>query len=222
MKKNKHSQAILLLTLFCAATFAQMPIDTNNAEAYYSRGIEYGKKGDYDSAISDLTEAMRLKPNQPKDLALAYNARGNSYYKKKDYDRAIADYNEAMRLNPNLMKENYIRDGAIRREQNFFAEAYNARGYAYAKKKDYDRAIADYTEAIRQIPDVSLFNEGGAFYNEFVRPLLFTVVYGNRGYTYYMKKDYDSAKADFESLLQIDSDNPDAKKYLEIIKGENE
>ncbi len=46
MKKNKHSQAILLLAIFCAAALAQTPIDQNDAEAYYNRGVAYYDKGD--------------------------------------------------------------------------------------------------------------------------------------------------------------------------------
>jgi len=56
MKKNKHSQAILLLTLFCAAAFAQTPIDTNSAEAYYS--LEKSKSAD---RIKDFIDSVQTK-----------------------------------------------------------------------------------------------------------------------------------------------------------------
>jgi tetratricopeptide (TPR) repeat protein len=70
------------------------------------------EKGNYDRAISDYTEAIRLKPNYAK----AYYNRGNAYREKGDYDRAISDYNEAIRLNP--------KD----------ANAYHSRGVAYYHK----------------------------------------------------------------------------------------
>ena len=55
-------------------------------------------KGDYDGAIADFTEAIRLAPN----YVYAYKQRGVAYSRKGDYDRAIADFEAALRINPNL------------------------------------------------------------------------------------------------------------------------
>ena len=51
---------------------------------------------EYDKAIADYTEAIRLEPAQP----AAYFNRGNARLEKKEYDKAIADYTEAIRLEP--------------------------------------------------------------------------------------------------------------------------
>jgi tetratricopeptide (TPR) repeat protein len=64
--------------------------------AYHSVGSIDGNKDDYDSAIADFNEAIRLNPN----FALAFKERGYAYYLKEDHDRAIADYSEAIRLDP--------------------------------------------------------------------------------------------------------------------------
>jgi tetratricopeptide (TPR) repeat protein len=58
-------------------------------------------KGDYDGAIADFTEVIRLIPN----YVYAYKQRGVAYSRKGDYDRAIADFEAALRINPNLAKE---------------------------------------------------------------------------------------------------------------------
>ena len=53
-------------------------------------------------------------------------------------DQLIDEYTEAIRINP------------------ADPGAYNTRGMSYAEKGDYDRAIADFTEAIRLDPNASL------------------------------------------------------------------
>jgi tetratricopeptide (TPR) repeat protein len=115
--------------------------DHDLAVEYYNRGIKYANKGDYDRAIADYTEAIRLDAK----YADAYGNRGNAYRDKRDLDRALADYNEALRIRP----------GAI---------DYFNRGNVYYVKADYDRAIADYTEAIRLDPTFAraYYNRGFA------------------------------------------------------------
>ena len=66
------------------------------ADEYCKRGAAYFDKGEYDKAIADCTEAIRLNP---KDAKFYYN-RGNAYGRKGEYDKAIADCTEAIRLDP--------------------------------------------------------------------------------------------------------------------------
>jgi len=94
------------------------------ATAYNNRGSGYFAKGDYNRAIADLSEAIRL---DPKDVT-AYNRRGLAYDNKGNADRAIADYSEAIRLDAKI------------------AVAYFNRGRAYDSKDDIDRANADNSE----------------------------------------------------------------------------
>jgi Tfp pilus assembly protein PilF len=54
-------------------------------------------KGDYDRALADLNEAIRLDPKS----VLAFSQRGVLYVHKGDNGRAIADFNEAIGLDPN-------------------------------------------------------------------------------------------------------------------------
>lgn len=64
--------------------------------SYTDRGDAYCGKGDYDQAIADYNEAIRLDP----DDALTYIGRGDVYYSKGDYDRAVADYDTAVQIDP--------------------------------------------------------------------------------------------------------------------------
>src|SRR5713101_221157 len=68
----------------------------NLAAAFTIRGRAYRANGDYDHAIADYTEAIRIEPN----YGLAFYSRGIAYFNKKDYDRAIADYTVSLRLAP--------------------------------------------------------------------------------------------------------------------------
>src|SRR5208337_651232 len=94
--------------------------------AYYNRGNAWTYKKEYDKAIADFNEAIRIDPK----YACAYHNRGNAWGNKKDYEKAIADYSEAMRIDPKC------------------AYAYNGRGNAWRANKDYDKALSDYNEGI--------------------------------------------------------------------------
>jgi len=165
----------------------------------------------YDRAIEDLTQAIRLDPDNTK----TYVERGIAYRKTRLFTRAIDDLTKAIRLDPNNAKT-YVERGiayyfinrnkaianytqAIRLDPNLI-EAYTSRGRAYLFKVfDFDLAITDYTEAIRLNP-----NDADA--------------YNNRGYAYYQKGDYKQAIEDFETMLRIDPNHRFASSNLEIVR----
>ncbi len=68
------------------------------AASYVNKGKKDQAKGDYDSALANLNQAIQLDPK----LAEAYDSRGSIYDSKGDYVRAIADYEEALKLDPKL------------------------------------------------------------------------------------------------------------------------
>ena len=103
----------------------------NRAVAFTNRGIAYAGKKDYDRAIADFNEALKINPN----LAMAYNNRGSAVQSKGDYDRAIADYNEAIRIDPN------------------YAVAYSNRGNLFEAKGRREEAIADFRRALTINPN---------------------------------------------------------------------
>jgi lipoprotein NlpI len=63
---------------------------------------------------------------------------------------------------------------------------YFNRGFEYDNKGDYDRAIADYNQAINLDPK-------------------YAKAYNNRGNAYYHKGDYDRAIADYNQAINLDS-----------------
>lgn len=66
--------------------------------ALNNRGNAYYAKKDYDRAIADYSEALRLEPK----FALAFFNRSSAYRDKGENDRAIEDYIQAILLDPSL------------------------------------------------------------------------------------------------------------------------
>jgi tetratricopeptide (TPR) repeat protein len=128
---------LLLLPIACfrSSKFKQ-------ADEAAQRGWEHLDRKEYDAAITDFDEAIRLNPN----FATAYNNRGFAYARKGNLEQALTDYNEAIRLDPN--------------QANF----YSNRGDAYRAKGEDRQAIADYDAALKLNPslDVVLHNRGSA------------------------------------------------------------
>ena len=103
-------------------------------EHFINLGKEHYNNNEFDLAVSVLSEALRIDPNN----AYAYLLRGAIYVEKKlDFDRAIVDSTEAIRLNPNDERAYYIR------------------GLAYYGKGQRNQAIQDCEKALRINPDNS-------------------------------------------------------------------
>ena len=56
--------------------------------SYYNRGTAYSTMHEYDKAIADFTEAIKLDPKNH----YSYNNRGVAYYDNKNYSQAYQDY----------------------------------------------------------------------------------------------------------------------------------
>ena len=173
------------------------------AIAFSNRGIAYSEKKDYNRAIQDFSQAIRLDPTN----AIVFNNRGNAYRDKQDHDSAILDYSQAIRLDPSYVVAFNNRGNAYRNKQDYdkaiqdysqairlnpnYALAYNNRGYTHFDKKDYERAIQDFNLAIRLDPK-------------------YTVAYNNRGNAYLSKNEYSRAIEDYRVVLQLDPKNSGA------------
>jgi len=230
--QDNYDKAIMELT-------EAIRLNPNNGSAYFYRADSYAMKEDYDRALPDINQAIRLSPNNSEYFYL----RGVVYFWKDDYDRAIEDFNQALKIDPN--KEKAKRDLEIthQRKQNSSSQptaaplqpdkaAYDRGREAYGQK-NYDKAITEFTEAIRLNPNYELAYyyraEAYTMKEDYDKALVdFTQAirlspndtdnYNERGYVYILKKDYDRAIADFNQTLKLDPNNADAKEGLEEVQ----
>ena len=114
----------------CTALAKRSPRDSY---AYSNRGYAYALKGDYDRAIRDLDEAIRLEPT----YATGFANRGEAWRQRGDIDRAIMDLSEAIRLDPSV------------------TQAYVSRGQALEAKGDIEQAKFDFSTALTRAPEDS-------------------------------------------------------------------
>ncbi|MBW4633932.1 MAG: tetratricopeptide repeat protein [Iphinoe sp. HA4291-MV1] len=113
-------------------------------ETFYRQGEEKARKGDYQGAIADFNEFLRLNPHGFK----AYYDRGLARQKLGDYKGAMVDFDMYLRFNPNDVEARYNR-GLLRFELG-----------------DYKGAIADYSDAMHINPDYAIPNEVRLIYSE--------------------------------------------------------
>ena len=97
------------------------------AKAYFDSGLASLNRKEYDKAIGDFTEAIRLDSNN----TLAYFNRGLAYDNTGNYEKAVSDYTEAIRLEPN------------------YVAAYVGRGNIYLRTGNRAEANADFATAKR-------------------------------------------------------------------------
>jgi general secretion pathway protein A len=101
-----------------------------SALAHSHDGEAYSKNGDYDRAIKEFSEAIRLNPK----LAAAHYSRGEIYFRKGDYAQAIRDFTKTIDLAPD------------------YTFAYYSRGVANEKTGDIKEAILDFSHTVRLKP----------------------------------------------------------------------
>lgn len=106
---------------------AELDKDPTNQRAISCRCASYMAAGEYDRALRDAEEALRLSPMSP----AWKNNRGEVLIKRKEYDKAIADFTELLEADPD----------------HYFALM--NRSEAYLRTKQHAKALADLTTALK-------------------------------------------------------------------------
>jgi tetratricopeptide (TPR) repeat protein len=200
------------------------------AAALRNRCLAKALKGDFDVAIVDCDEALRLLPNDPKNTWKALYDRAYAYEAKGEYNKAIGDYGRLVERDP----EN--------------ANILNSRGNAYRDNGDYKRAIADYSRSISLNNNISIVGssldvgttlanrgETRALAGDFAKALADcneaiklepneTVPRSARGFVYLKMEKFDEALSDFDMAVRFSPQRPFAlygRGIAKIRKGDD-
>lgn len=170
--------------------------DSQDAQAYYNRGVICAQSGDLEGAMRDFDKAIELNP----DYGAAYHDRGNTYGAMGDLEQAIRDHDRAIELDPDN------------------AHAYYSRGLDYANAGDLEQAIRDFTQAIALNPNhaAAYYDRGITFRDsgDLARAIRdydkaielnpdYVLAYYHRGNAYYEKGDLDPAIADYDQVIAL-------------------
>ncbi|MEH1975914.1 MAG: tetratricopeptide repeat protein [Nostoc sp.] len=161
------------------------------------RSYIYSQSNQYSKALEDLTQAIKLVPEEVEYLTV----RGITYCQMQRYQEALLDFNRVIELNPN------------------YQWAIATRGIAYRLMKRYQEALQDLNRAIQLDPNDqwALAHRGVTYrfmqrYPESLQDLNRAIqidpnyqwAIGSRGDTYRYMQRYDKALEDFNRAIELD------------------
>jgi tetratricopeptide (TPR) repeat protein/serine/threonine protein kinase len=211
----------------------------DHAHVYYCRGNAYRKLGQWEKAIADYSEAIKLEPKH----ASAWGGRGAVYCDRLGQPaQAVDDFSEAIKLAPKDAQAwanrgfAYFKLGKLDKAVDDCSEAikldskdahaWNNRGLAYADLRQWDKAVADFSQAIElDSKHAHAWSNRGAVYcdhlgqpakavDDFSEAIKlnpkFAEYWYNRGNAYRRLGELDNAAADYSKAIELDSKNAEA------------
>lgn len=128
LKGNDFDKAVDLLR---KAANLDHKYTSDLAIAYERRGYALAKNQQFQDAVQDYTEAIKIKSNEPR----IYEERAYAEMKIYAYDKALDDYAELIKLKPKEVRY------------------YNFRAYIYEAKEDSKNAMAETESALKIDPN---------------------------------------------------------------------
>jgi len=206
MRHKSNFRILALLLFFCIAivfstvevTAADDSSQNPEVQKHIDKGIRFGKEGDFDKAITEFKEVLKLDPKN----VHAYNNIGVAYFRTGNLDQAISYYTKAIDLGIADANMYFFRGqmyGKYQQEdakaikdytkaielQPKFSRAYLNRALSYSMMKEHDKAIADYNKMVE------------------LRPADLKVIIDNRAKQYFEKRDYAKAWTDVDKAKEL-------------------
>lgn len=217
---------------------------TSNLYKYLALAHFY--KGEYELAISDFSQAIKLKPEDARN----YVYRGYVYYLMGEYNRAIADQERAIQLKPDYVTA-FLNRGNIDYSMGLYdraivsyieatkldpknVNAYKSLGILYAAKTDYEQAITYLLKVLEldsQNADAyyllgTIYSKKGDYDRSIANSTIaiklkgdYVEAYNNRAKAYVAKGDKERAIADFRRVLQLTDDPNLRREALLYLQG---
>ncbi len=163
-----------------------------NALSWRAKELSLEHKNE--EAISDYDQAIKIDPQEFQ----FYLERGGVLLDSEKNDAAIADFTKALELTGYPKAVTYLDSKHSFLTPQYADNTYCSRGDAYFKKKDYSRAILDFTEMIKQEPK-EMKREPPKGYDGCVGE-----AYHLRAKAYNLLGQYDKAIEDFSKCVAFD------------------
>jgi len=178
------------------------------SEAFYQRALLYRNLSENQKAILDYDQAIKLDKNE----ANYYASRGACHYDINNLKLAMKDFDRVIKLNPS---------------PSTLYTAYAVRGSIYERNGEDEKALQDYTQAIKiNTKAVDLYFRKGLInrrlrnYKESVDDFCNVIdlnsdhadAYFERGTTYAYLKDKKNVLKDFKSAAKLG--NAEAMEFL--------
>ena len=180
--------------------------DTDHTDS----GIAFIKAGDWDKAIHELSEAIRVDSKYVR----AYEYRGMAYFAKGDMDGALSDFNRVIQLDPtnegvlfnraNVYRAKHKPDEALADFNQCLllnpknTNALLIRAWIYRSQNKFPEAISDCSAALRLNP-------------QDIRGLQL------RGYCHRMEGHFEQALRDDREVTRMDPENAEVFKEIAWI-----
>ena len=171
-----------------------------NSPSYYEQGVNSINNREWDKAIKEFGEAIKLNPTN----GLAFDYRGSAYFTKGDFDRAISDYRQAIRINSTDADAAFNLASVYRAKGEFDKSirswdaylrlnptndvAYKNRASVYNAIGRYDEAIKDWNEGLRLNPNDS-------------------TALAMRGCAYFKSSQFDKVEHDYIEAVRLGPTN---------------
>ncbi len=181
------------------------------AQEYVDRGKKAYHSRDFNTAISNYTEALKLKPS---DARLFFN-RGLAYLKAEDLEHALADFSDCLAIAPGIYMA-LMNRANINVRKGHLAEALPDYDKAIELKADdfliwYNRGVAHFLLG-HQVNALQDFNEALRL-NNYDSPS-----YSARADLYFEQGGMERAAADYRRVLVISPGTKHASDRLSVIE----